>query len=190
MFAFSFRPTTTLTGNLLLSVSVDASLINLEVRLSSVNALLFIYWKEVYLVIHLSAIMPLKVKLTSVLVDDQDKALEFYTNVLGFIKKTEIDMGEAKWLTVVSPDSDYVELVLEPKLCLEEAKTYTKALKGAGIPATAFEVDDIKKEYQQLKEKGVHFKSEPEDSGAGIVLAIFDDTCGNWIQIYEAPPKK
>ena len=131
--------------------------------------------------------MALKVKLCSVLVDDQATALDFYTNVLGFIKKTDIDMGEARWLSVVSPDSDYVELVLEPKLCLEEATTYTKALKEKGIPATAFEVDDISKEYQQLKEKGVRFKSEPQDAGDGTVLAVFDDTCGNWIQIYQAP---
>ena len=129
--------------------------------------------------------MSLKVKLCSVLVDDQDKALEFYTNVLGFLKKTEIDMGEAKWLTVVSPDSDYVEVVLEPKFALEEAKTYTKALKEKGIPLTAFEVDDIHKVYKELKEKGVHFKSEPKDVGDGTMIAVFDDTCGNWIQIYK-----
>lgn len=128
--------------------------------------------------------MPLKVKLCSILVDDQAKALDFYTNKLGFIKKHDIDMGEARWLTVVSPDSDYVELVLEPNFHLEEAKTYTKALKEKGIPATAFNVDDIDKEYEGLKSKGVVFKSEPKDMG-GTKIAVFDDTCGNWIQMLQ-----
>ena len=130
--------------------------------------------------------MSLKVKLCSVLVDDQEKALDFYTNKLGFIKKVEIDMGEAKWLTVVSPDNDYTEVVLEPK-GIEEAKVYTKALKEKGIPLTSFEVDDIAKTYAELKAKGVVFKSEPMDAG-GTMVVQFDDTVGNWIQLHQ-PPK-
>lgn len=132
--------------------------------------------------------MPLKVKLCSLLVDDQAKALEFYESKLGFIVKHDIPMGEARWLTMASPDSDYVELVLEPNFHLEEAKTYTKALREKGIPATAFVVDDISKEYAELKDKGVAFKSEPKDIGDGTKIAVFDDTCGNWIQIVQPKP--
>ncbi|CAB9521988.1 glyoxalase bleomycin resistance protein dioxygenase [Seminavis robusta] len=130
--------------------------------------------------------MPLKIKLVSIMVDDQDKALDFYTNKLGFIKKLEIDMGEHKWISVVSSDSDYMELGLEPNVGVPEAKVYQKALLDNGIPATAFDVDDIETEHKKLVEKGVLFKSEPKDVG-GIKVAILHDTVGNLIQIQQVP---
>ena len=124
----------------------------------------------------------MKIKLNSVLVDDQDKALKFYTEVLGFVKKTDIPMGEAKWLTVVSPEGpDDIELVLEP-MGFPPAKTYQKALFDAGIPSTSFAVDDTKKEYERLKMLGVVFTMEPTHMGPATI-AVFDDTCGNLIQI-------
>jgi catechol 2,3-dioxygenase-like lactoylglutathione lyase family enzyme len=126
----------------------------------------------------------MKIKLTSVLVNDQEKALKFYTDKLGFIKKTEIPMGEHRWLTVVSPEEpDGVEIVLEP-LGFEPAKTYQKALFEAGIPLTAFQVDDIQKEYERLTALGVRFSMKPTAMGA-VTLAVFDDNCGNNIQIYQ-----
>ena len=123
----------------------------------------------------------MKIKLTSVLVDDQDKALKFYTDVLGFVKKKDIPVGEFKFLTVVSPDEpDGVELLLEPNEN-PAAKTFQKALYEQGIPATAFFVQDVQKEYERLKKFGVVFKTirttmEP------ITYAVFDDTCGNLIR--------
>jgi len=126
----------------------------------------------------------MKIKLNSVMVADQDKALKFYTEVLGFVKKTEIPMGEHKWLTVVSPEApDEVELVLEP-MGFPPAKTYQKALFEAGIPLTAFHVDDIQKEYERLEKLGVVFSMKPTKMGPAT-LAVFDDTCGNLIQIYQ-----
>src|ERR1700748_3410039 len=99
----------------------------------------------------------MKIRLISILVDNQDKALKFYTDILGFIKKTEIPMGEHKWLTVVSKEEpDGVELVLEP-MAFPPAATYQKALFTAGIPLTAVNVDDVDAEYQRLKEAGVSF---------------------------------
>jgi glyoxylase I family protein len=131
----------------------------------------------------------MKIKLNSIHVDNQDKALSFYTDVLGFKKRTEIPMGEFKWLTVVSPDghSD-VELVLEPN-ANPAAKTYQEALFKQGIPITAFEVDDIDGETKRLKKKGVQFTMDPTDAGP-VKIAIFSDTCGNLIQIYQPPQKK
>jgi len=124
----------------------------------------------------------MKIKLTSVMVDDQDSALKFYTEVLGFIKKNEIPMGEAKWLTVVSPEGpDDIELLLEP-MGFPPAKTYQKALFEAGIPATAFFVEDIQKEYDGMKKLGVVFRGKPTKAGPATV-AVFEDTCGNLIQI-------
>jgi predicted enzyme related to lactoylglutathione lyase len=126
----------------------------------------------------------MKIKLTSVLVDDQDKALKFYTEILGFIKKREIPLGEHKWLTVVSPQApDDVELVLEP-LGFPPARVYQKALLDAGIPLTAFNVDDIQKEYERLKKLGVVFSMPPTPMGP-VTLAVFNDTCGNNIQIIQ-----
>ena len=126
----------------------------------------------------------MKIKLTSVIVDDQEKALKFYTEVLGFIKKTEIPMGEHKWLTVVSKEEqDGVELVLEP-VGFPPAKTYQKALFEAGIPLTAFQVDNLETEYQRLLERGVSFSMAPTLMGT-TKLAVFNDTCGNNIQLFE-----
>jgi catechol 2,3-dioxygenase-like lactoylglutathione lyase family enzyme len=126
----------------------------------------------------------MKIKLTSVLVDDQDKALKFYTEVLGFVKSKDVPLGEYKWLTVVSPDgpSD-IELLLEPS-DNPAAKVFKKALKEQGIPFTAFAVDEIHKEYERLKNLGVVFTGEPVAMGP-TTIAVFDDTCGNLIQIYQ-----
>jgi predicted enzyme related to lactoylglutathione lyase len=126
----------------------------------------------------------MKVKLCSVTVTDQDKAFKFYTEILGFVKKTEIPMGEHKWLTVVSKEEqDGCELVLEP-LGFEPAKVYQKELFAAGIPATAFQVDDTQKEYERLLGLGVKFSMQPTQMGP-VTLAVFDDTCGNNLQIYQ-----
>ena len=127
----------------------------------------------------------MKIKLSSVFVRDQESALAFYTGTLGFQKKTDIPLGgEARWLTVVSPDApDQVELLLEPN-GNPAAKTFQQALFEQGIPINSFEVDDVKAEYERLKGSGVEFRMEPTDAG-GTILAVFDDTCGNFIQIYQ-----
>ena len=126
----------------------------------------------------------MKIKLSSIMVDDQGKALRFYTEVLGFDKKEDIPVGEARWLTVVSPQApDEAELVLEPN-SNPAAKTYQRALFEQGIPLTAFAVEDIRSEYEQLKESGVVFRSEPTGMGP-VTVAVFNDTCGNLIQIYQ-----
>jgi len=126
----------------------------------------------------------MKITLISVLVDDQQKALEFYTDTLGFITKNDIPMGEARWLTVVSPDApDGVELLLEP-MGFAPAKTYQSAVFEAGLPFTAFAVDDIQQEYERLSGLGVVFSMEPTEAGP-VIQAIFEDTCGNRIQIYQ-----
>jgi predicted enzyme related to lactoylglutathione lyase len=126
----------------------------------------------------------MKIKITSVIVDDQDKALKFYTEILGFVKKTDIPMGEHKWLTVVSPEApEEVELLLEP-MGFAPARVYQKALFEAGIPLTAFNVDDIHKEYERLEKLGVVFSMKPTTMGPATV-AVFDDTCGNNIQIVQ-----
>src|SRR6187200_100568 len=107
----------------------------------------------------------MKIKLTSVMVDDQDKALKFYTDILGFIKKKEIPMGEHKWLTVVSKEEqDGVELLLEP-MGFAPAKVYQKALKDAGIPLTAFHVDNVQSEFERLEKLGVKFTIKPTQMG-------------------------
>ena len=116
--------------------------------------------------------------------DDQDKALKFYTENLGFVKKTEIKMGAYKWLTVVSPaGSEDIELALEPT-AFAPAKTYQKALYDAGIPLTAFPVDDIQKEFERMKKLGVKFRGQPKKTGPEITV-LFEDTCGNLIQLYQ-----
>ena len=126
----------------------------------------------------------MKIKLTSVFVKDQDKALAFYTDILGFIKKTEVPLGEHKWLTVVSKEEqDGVELVLEP-MAFAPAAVYQQALYGAGIPATAFNVEDVEEEYARLAKLGVVFSVKPTSMGP-VKLAVFDDTCGNNIQIIQ-----
>jgi catechol 2,3-dioxygenase-like lactoylglutathione lyase family enzyme len=127
----------------------------------------------------------MKIYLTSVLVDDQDKALRFYTDVLGFAKKTDIDLGEARWLTVVAPDQpEGPELLLEPD-AHPAAKPFKAALVADGIPATSFAVEDVHAEFQRLRGLGVVFTQEPADMGA-VTTAVFDDTCGNLIQIAKA----
>jgi len=124
----------------------------------------------------------MRIHLASVFVDDQDKALDFYTRVLGFKKKTEIPLGEARWLTVVSPDDpNGVELVLEPA-DHPAVKPFRDALIGDGIPYTSFAVSDIKKEFARLQGLGVTFVQEPVEMGP-VTSAVFDDTCGNLIQI-------
>ncbi len=126
----------------------------------------------------------MKIKLNSVLVDDQDKALKFYTEILGFVKKYDIPLGEARWLTVVSPQApEEAELLLEPNFN-PAAKVYQNALFDQGIPLTAFAVDDIRGEYERLKKLGVVFRSEPMLAGSATI-AVFEDTCGNLIQIYQ-----
>ena len=118
------------------------------------------------------------------MVKDQERALKFYTEVLGFVKKTEVPIGEHKWLTVVSAEErDGVELLLEP-MGFEPARHFQKALFDAGIPLTAFNVEDIQKEYERLKALGVKFSMAPTKMGPAT-LAVFDDTCGNNIQIVE-----
>ena len=126
----------------------------------------------------------MKIKLSSVIVNDQDKALQFYTDVLGFIKKNDFPAGEARWLTVVSPQGpDDIELLLEPNIN-PAAKTYQKALYEQGIPLTAFSVEDIQNEYERMKNLGVVFTMTPTKTGE-VTIAVFDDTCGNLIQLYQ-----
>ncbi|GAA3747824.1 VOC family protein [Micromonospora maritima] len=124
----------------------------------------------------------MRINLTSVYVDDQEKALRFYTDVLGFVKKTDVPTGEHRWLTVVSPDTpDGVELLLEPD-AHPAAKAFKEALAGDGIPLTQFAVDDVTAEHERLRGLGVLFTQEPVDMGP-VATAVFDDTCGNLIQI-------
>jgi len=126
----------------------------------------------------------IKIHVTSVPVDSQDKALNFYTAKLGFLKKTEIPMGEHKWLTVVSPnEQNGVELLLEP-MAFEPARVYQRALKDAGIPYTSFMVDDLTKAYDRLIGLGVQFSMAPREMGP-VKIAILDDTCGNNIQLVQ-----
>ena len=123
-----------------------------------------------------------RITVASVLVDDQDKALKFYTDVLGFVKKTEIPLGEARWLTVVSADEpDGTELLLEPD-SHPAAGPFKKALQEDGIPATSFAVDDVHAEYDRLRALGVRFTQAPLDAGP-VITAVLDDTCGNLIQL-------
>ena len=129
----------------------------------------------------------MKIKLYSIFVDDQTKALRFYTEVLGFVKATEIPIGEFRWLTVRSADGGDTELSLEPN-ANPAARTYQQALFEQGIPATAFEVDDIKAEFERLKQLGVQFKGPPTQAGP-VAVAVLNDTCGNLIQLYQPPPR-
>jgi catechol 2,3-dioxygenase-like lactoylglutathione lyase family enzyme len=130
--------------------------------------------------------MALRINVTSVMVDDQRKALAFYTDVLGFVKKTEIPMGEVSWLTVVAPNAPGgVELALEPD-SHPAAGPFKRALVEDGIPFTSFAVDDVRAEYERLRAAGVRFTQEPTDLGH-VAIATFDDTCGNLIQIASVP---
>ena len=124
----------------------------------------------------------MKIVVTSVLVDDQDKALRFYTDVLGFEKKQDVSLGEFRWLTVVSPqDPNGTELLLEPD-AHPAAKPFKNALVHDGIPYTSFGVDDVKADFERLSGRGVRFTQPPTEMGA-VTTAVFDDTCGNLIQI-------
>lgn len=127
----------------------------------------------------------MRIELSSVMVDDQDKALKFYTEILGFVKKKDLPADGGRWLTVGSPEGpNDIELLLEPT-AFPPAKTYQKALFNAGIPLTAFAVTDIQTEYERMKKLGVVFSMEPTKAGP-VTIAIFDDTCGNLIQLYQA----
>lgn len=124
----------------------------------------------------------MKIVVTSILVDDQAKALAFYHYVLGFMPKLDIPMGQHRWLTLTSPNApDGVELLLEPDVH-PAAKLYKQALWQDGIPATSFGVRDIQAEYARLCRAGVKFIKEPTNLGP-VTVAVFDDTCGNLIQI-------
>lgn len=129
--------------------------------------------------------MSVKIKLTSIMVDDQAKALKFYTEVLGFAKCKDIDLGHGlRWITVYAPDGhSNVELALEPN-GNPVGKTFQTGLFQQGIPATAFEVDDLEAEYRRLRALGVVFNREPTQMGP-VHIAVFADTCGNLIQLYQ-----
>jgi len=128
----------------------------------------------------------MKIKLTSVPIDDYDKALKFYTEVLGFMKKRDIPLGEgARWITVVSPEEpDGTELLLEPNADYLAMKALREALVKDGIPFTAFQVGDVQEEYERMRSLGVEFTMEPTNMGV-TSAAVFNDTCGNLIQIYQ-----
>lgn len=128
----------------------------------------------------------MRIKLNSVSIDDLDKALHFYAEVLGFVKKQDIPMGPGtRWITVVSPEEpDGTELVLEPNANYPAMKALKESLVRDGVPFTAFQVDDIQKEYERLTQKNVKFTIPPTAMGP-VTLAVFDDTCGNLIQIYQ-----
>ena len=127
----------------------------------------------------------MKITLTSVLVDDQAKALAFYTDLLGFVKKEDVPLGEHRWLTVVSPeDPDGPELLLEPD-AHPAASPFKEALVADGIPFTSFAVDDVEETFDRLKSRGVRFTQEPTQMGP-VTTAVLDDTCGNLIQIAAA----
>ena len=124
----------------------------------------------------------MRINLASVFVDDQAKALAFYTDVLGLVKKTDVPTGEFRWLTVVSPEApDGVELLLEPN-DHPAAKAFQQAIVADGIPATSFAVDDVQAEFDRLTAKGVRFVQPPTPMGP-VTTAVLDDTCGNLIQI-------
>lgn len=124
----------------------------------------------------------MRITVTSVLVDDQAKALRFYTDILGYLPKHDIPLGDARWLTVVSPDDpDGTELLLEPD-AHPAARQFKDALVADGIPYTSFGVEDVGAEHRRLSALGVRFTQEPVDMGT-VITAVFDDTCGNLIQI-------
>ena len=129
----------------------------------------------------------MQIKFSSIMVDDQDKAIHFYTAVVGFVKKTEIHMGSFRWLTVSPQAAEGVELVLEP-MGFPPARVYQKALFDAGIPATAFITKDVNAEYQRLKASGVVFRGEPHKMGPATGV-LFEDTCGNLINLVNLRPK-
>ena len=129
----------------------------------------------------------MKINLTSVLVDDQEKALRFYTDVLGFVKKTDVPLGEHRWLTVVSAEHpDGPELLLEPD-AHPAVRPFKDALVQDGIPFTSFAVEDVEREFERLTSRGVRFTQKPAAMGP-VTTAVLDDTCGNLIQIATQAP--
>ncbi len=128
----------------------------------------------------------MKIKLTSVSIDDYDKALKFYTEVMGFVKKQDMPLGEgARWITVVSPEEpNGTELLLEPNASYPAMKALKESLVKDGIPFTAFLVNDIQQEYERMKDLGVEFTMEPTNMGVWTA-AVFDDTCGNLIEMFQ-----
>ena len=128
----------------------------------------------------------MKIKLTSVSIDDYDKAVKFYTEILGFVKKQDIPLGEGtRWITVVSPEEpNGTELLLEPNASYPAMKALKESLVKDGIPYTAFLVNDIHQEYERMKKRGVEFTMEPTNMGIWTA-AVFDDTCGNLIEIFQ-----
>lgn len=128
----------------------------------------------------------MKIKLTSVMVDDQDKALRFYTDVLGFAKRRDFPVGEFRWISLISPEGyPDVELALEPN-ANPAGRAFQSAMFEQGIPIAAFEIADVREEFRRLKAHGVVFSIEPTQAGL-ITLAVFADTCGNLLQIYQPP---
>ena len=126
----------------------------------------------------------MRIKLTSIMVNDQDRALRFYTEVLGFKRKHDIPVGEYRWITVTSPEGpDDLELALEPN-ANPAAKTFQEAMFAQGIPLAAFEVGDIAAEFARLTAQGVAFRQPPTPAGP-VILAVFADTCGNLIQLHQ-----
>lgn len=128
----------------------------------------------------------MKIKLTSVSIDDYDKALKFYTEMLGFLKKRDIPLGAgARWITVISPEEpEGTELLLEPNADYPAMKALKESLLKDGIPFTAFQVGDVQQEYERMKNLGVEFTMEPTNMGM-TTAAVLNDTCGNLIQIYQ-----
>jgi catechol 2,3-dioxygenase-like lactoylglutathione lyase family enzyme len=128
----------------------------------------------------------MKIKLASVSIDDYDKALKFYTDVMGFVKKHDIPLGDgARWITVVSPEEpNGTELLLEPNAEYPAMKALKESLVKDGMPFTAFLVNDVQQEYERMRELGVEFTMEPTNMGM-TTAAVLDDTCGNLIQIYQ-----
>jgi catechol 2,3-dioxygenase-like lactoylglutathione lyase family enzyme len=128
----------------------------------------------------------MKIKLSSVSIDDYDKALKFYTEMLGFLKKRDIPLGAgARWITVVSAEEpEGTELLLEPNADYPAMKALKESLMQDGIPFTAFEVRNVQEEYERMKDLGVEFTMEPTNMGM-TSAAVFNDTCGNLIQIYQ-----
>jgi catechol 2,3-dioxygenase-like lactoylglutathione lyase family enzyme len=128
----------------------------------------------------------MQIKFVSVMVEDQERALRFYTDILGFVKAEDVPVGEYRWLTVTSPDGvDGVELVLEP-MAFPPARAYQKVLYDAGVPATAFVTSDIHGEVERLTAAGVEFRGEPVDMGS-VTGVMFEDTCGNLIHLVQPP---
>ncbi len=126
----------------------------------------------------------MQIRLASIMVDNQENALRFYTTILGFVKNKDIPMGQFRWLTVSSPEgAEGVELVPEPK-GFAPAQVYQQALFAAGIPATAFLTNDIDSEYRRLKALGASFRGEPKSMGP-IIAVLFEDTCGNLINLVQ-----